>query len=93
MWSKSYEKLGKVDLICQLYLKPVVSAIPLKILPAKGTRPIKRNKCKCTLIKSDSKVCKTTTWSAEKKNVEQTVKKIGQSRLSIQAVPLAGSIL
>ena len=28
-----------------------------------------------------------------KKNVEQTVIKIGQSRLSMQAVPLAGSIL
>ena len=38
-------------------------------------------------------MCKTTTWSAETKTVEQTVIKIGQSRLSIQAVPLAGSIL
>ena len=31
-------------------------------------------------------------WSAEKKNVEQTVLQIGQSRLNMQAVPLAGSI-
>ena len=30
--------------------------------------------------------------SAEKENVEQTVKKIGQSQLSMQAVPSAGSI-
>ena len=32
-------------------------------------------------------------WSAEKSNVEQTVVKIGQSRLSMQAVSQAGSIL
>ena len=32
-------------------------------------------------------------WSAEKSDVEQTVIKTGQSRLSMQAVPLAGSIL
>ena len=32
-------------------------------------------------------------WSAEKSDVEQTAVKIGQSRLSIQAVPRAGSIL
>ena len=38
-------------------------------------------------------MCKTTTWSAEKKIVERTVIKIGQSRLSMQAVPLAGCIL
>ena len=32
-------------------------------------------------------------WKAEKSNVEQTVAKIGQIRQSMQAVPLAGSIL
>ena len=32
-------------------------------------------------------------WSAEKSDVEQTAVKIGQSRLSMQAVPQAGSIL
>ena len=32
-------------------------------------------------------------WSAEKSDVEQTVIKTEQSRLSMQAVPLAGSIL
>ena len=32
-------------------------------------------------------------WRAEKSNVEQTVAKIGQIRQSMQAVPLAGSIL
>ena len=31
-------------------------------------------------------------WSAEKQNVKQTVSKIGQSRLNMHAVPLAGSI-
>ena len=32
-------------------------------------------------------------WSAEKSDVEQTAVKIGQSQLSMQAVPQAGSIL
>ena len=36
--------------------------------------------------------CKTTTWSAEKQNVEQTTIRIRQSSLSMQAVPVAGSI-
>ena len=31
-------------------------------------------------------------WSAEKSDVEQTVIKIGQSHLSMQAVPLASCI-
>ena len=44
-------------------------------------------------MKSDSKECKTTTWSAEKWYVEQTMIKIGQSPISMQAVPLASSIL
>ena len=29
-------------------------------------------------------------WSAEKSNMKQTIIKIGQSQLSMQAVPLAG---
>ena len=37
-----------------------------KILLARGTRPSEKNKYKCTLVKSDSKECKTTTWRAEK---------------------------
>ena len=49
-----------VTLAGSLYLKP------LKILPARGTRPNKKYKYKCTLVKSDSKECKTTFWSAEK---------------------------
>ena len=32
------------------------------------------------------------SWSAEKSNVEQTLVKFGQTRLNMQAVPLAGSI-
>ena len=36
--------------------------------------------------------CKTTTWSAEKQSVEQTIIRIRQSPLSAQAVPIAGSI-
>ena len=32
-------------------------------------------------------------WSTEKSDVEQTVIKIGQGRLCIQALPLAGGIL
>ena len=32
------------------------------------------------------------SWSAEKSNVEQTLEKLGQTRLNMQAVPLAGSI-
>ena len=43
--------------------------------------------------KCDSKECETITWSAEKSNVEKTVIKIEQRQLSMQAVPLAGSIL
>ena len=39
----------------------------LQRLPARGAIPSKKkNKCKCTLVKSDSKEWKTTTWSAEK---------------------------
>ena len=30
-------------------------------------------------------------WSAEKENLEQTTVNIGQSRLKVQAVPLANS--
>ena len=34
---------------------------------ARGTRPNeKKDNCKCTLVKTDSKECKTITWSAEK---------------------------
>ena len=51
-----------------------------------------KNNCKCTPVKSDSKGCKTTIWSAEKQNVEKTIIKNEQSPLSMQAVPLAGSI-
>ena len=36
--------------------------------------------------------CKTTTWSAEKQSVEQTIIRIRQSPLRAQAVPVAGSI-
>ena len=46
---------------------------------------MKKNKCKCTPVKIDSKEYKTTIWSAEKQNVEQTIIKIGQSLLSMQA--------
>ena len=42
--------------------------------------------------KEDSKECKTTIWRAEKSNVVQTVIKIGQSQLNMQAVPLGGGI-
>ena len=77
--------MGKVDYICKLYLKPVVFSKPLKILPARGTRPNKK-KCKFILVKIDSKQWKITTWSAEKYNVEQNLLRIGQ------AVPKAGSI-
>ena len=63
--SKNWAKSIKI-LICKLYLLLVVFTKPLKILPAKGTRPNKKYKYKCTLIKSDSKECKTTFWSAEK---------------------------
>ena len=81
-------KSGKVDQICKLYLQPVVFSKPLKILSARGTRPNEKNKCKCTPVKIDSKEYKTTIWSAEKQNVEQTIIKIGQSLLSMQAVYL-----
>ena len=48
-----------------MYLQPVVFSKLLKILPARGTRRNKK-KCKRTLVKNDSKECKTTTWSVEK---------------------------
>ena len=64
--SQDAQKILEVQLtICKLYLQLVVFSKPLKILPARGTRPNK-NECKYTLVKSDSKQCKTTTWSAEK---------------------------
>lgn len=45
-----------------------------------------------SLKKNDFKECKTTIWRAEKLNVAQTVIKIGQSQLTMQAVLLGGSI-
>ena len=64
----------------------------VKGLRAKGTRPNEKSKCKFSFVKSDSKSVRLI-WSAEKSNVEQTIIKIGQSRLSMQAVPPASSIL
>ena len=45
-----------------------------------------------SLKKNDFKECKTTIWRAEKLNVAQTVIKIGQSQLTMQAVLLGGRI-
>ena len=45
------------------------------------------NKCIHIHKKSDWKGVRLI-WSAEKKNVKQTVVKIGQSGLNMQAVPL-----
>ena len=83
---------------------PNVQAVPLtgsfskppEFLPARGTRPNKRKKNSNVFLKKKtnySKECKTATWSAQKQNVGQTIIKIGQSPLSMQAVPLAGSTL
>ena len=62
------------------------------MLLARGKRPNQRKKSTFSLKKKKIPKCKTTTWSAEKQSVEQTIIRIRQSPLSAQAVPVAGSI-
>ena len=63
-----------------------------EILPARGLRNNKkRTKCKFIHEKVIPRSARLI-WSAEKSNLEQTIMKIGQSPLSMQAVPLASNI-
>ena len=66
---------------------------PPEFLPARGTRPNKRKKNSNVFLKKNQIIPKNVRLQlgVQKQNVGQTIIKIGQSPLSMQAVPLAGS--
>ena len=64
-WTSGFTNVP--ELIEAYRFKLLKSLMKIGKIPARCARPNKKSRCTCTLVKSDSKECKTTTWSADSK--------------------------